>query len=327
MWGAVDLSRDLTAALGVEDHAATTPPNKHQRRLLKHAQRQRFVPAFTPAIEAQRYARAVRRLASGLVFSLFVFGCKSAPPTTAPTADAPADEPIDQMTWSLLEKLAASDYEGLQALTVQPLTHDLSHAEFEDVAAIVAWLGPLQSHAIERSDASYGGGQRWYTLQFDKGGAVELEVSLDDSGKLIGFQFDGDGYLEAERGVLAEPWREFKVYDFALIDSGGAPLPKDGTVAGTRVDYELVVGGIEALLGEHHLSVEKVLRDASGKEIFREPIEYDTKFDEDSMGIPRGVVRGHVEVPGAGAWKLDLRVTDENAHRDIEYQASFKTQG
>lgn len=224
----------------------------------------------------------------------------------------------------LVSNLQSGDYEALAGHTVQPLTHDLSPEEFRDLSAIVQWLGHLDDHSATKTDDTYGGGQRWYALRFDKG-EVELEVSIDEDGKLVGFQFGGDGFTEAERGVLAEPWREFKVYDFVFLGEDGQPLPEDAPIAGNRVDYEIVVGGIEAVLGTHHLAVEKIVLDPGGKEVFHEPIEFDTKFDADAGGIPRGTVRGYLEVPGPGKWEMDLRITDKNAFRDVEYRQSFET--
>jgi hypothetical protein len=125
--------------------------------------------------------------------------------------------------------------------------------------------------------------------------------------------------------VLAEPWREFKVYDFRYLDAEGNPLPEGAPIAGNRVDYEVVVGGIEAFIGEHHLTVRKMLLDASGKEIFREPVEFDAKFRADAMGIPRGEVRGYVEVPGPGKWQIKLAITDANSHRETEVSRGCET--
>lgn len=237
---------------------------------------------------------------------------------------APADA-LDRATTMLLEALASGDYEGLRTKTVDPLTGDLSRAEFDDVAAIVQWLGPLQHREATKTDETYGGGERRYTLQFERGAELQLDVSLDADGKLIGFHFSGEGYLEGEHGVLAEPWREFKVYDFAFVDAEGTPLEEDTPIAGTRVAYEVVVGGIEAFIGEHHLTIEKIVLDAAGKEVFHEPIEFDVRFAADALGIPRGLVRGHLEVPGPGEWEMQLEITDRNANRDIDYRRKFET--
>lgn len=253
--------------------------------------------------------------------------CEKGSGTAEPSAAlAPVDEhPCDSAATVLLGALQKGEYDGLTEHTSDPLTHDLSRTEFDDLAAIVQWLGPLQSREVDNTDDTFGGGQRWYDLRFEKGSAVELEVSIDQGGKLVGFEFSGKGYTEAERGVLAEPWREFKVYDFHFTDSEGNYLPKGEPIQGPRIDYEIVVGGIEAVLGSHHLSVEKIVMDTSGNTVFKEPIEFDTKFDEDAMGVPRGTVRGYVEVPGSGNWKIDLRITDENAHRDIEHVQEFSS--
>ncbi len=267
-----------------------------------------------------------RAFRAGVVGLLTLGGCEKGPATAEPTATSAVDaDPLDEAATLLLDALQRGDYDRLAGETSEPLTHDLSRAEFDDLAAIVQWLGEVQSRAVEDHDATYGGGQRWYALQFERGAGLTLEVSIDEGGKLVGFEFAGKGFEEAERGVLAEPWREFKVYDFHLLDAELQPLADGEPVLGTRVEYEIVVGGIEALLGEHHLSVEKTVVDAAGKEVFREPIEFDTKFSQDALGVPRGTVRGFVEVPGPGSWTMELRITDENAHRDIEHTQPFET--
>ncbi len=269
----------------------------------------------------------MRTLASLALAALALTGCEKKAATAEPVAATPpADEhACDKATTLLVAALQQGDFEALSKHTEDPLTHDLSQAEFADLAAIVQWLGPLQSRTVESHDDGYGGGLRVYAMQFDRGEAVQLEVSVAQGGELVGFEFSGKGYTEAERGVLSEPWREFKVYDFHFLDAEGNVIPSGTAIVGTKVDYEVVVGGIEALLGGHHLSVEKIVFDQAGAAVFREPIEFDTKFEEDAMGVPRGSVRGYVEVPGPGQWKIDLRITDENAHRDIEHEAAFET--
>ena len=269
----------------------------------------------------------MRTIATFVLAAAALTGCEKGTATAEPVAAAPPADvhACDKASTLLVAALQKGDFEGLASHTADPLTHDLSQAEFDDLAAIVQWLGPMQSRTVENHDDSYGGGQRVYTMQFDRGEAVELEVSIAKGGELVGFEFGGKGYTEAERGVLSEPWREFKVYDFHFLDAEGNAVPKGTAIAGNKVDYEIVVGGIEALLGAHHISVEKIVFDEAGTAVFREPIEFDTKFDEDAMGVPRGSVRGYVEVPGPGKWKIDLRITDENAHRDIEHEQSFET--
>lgn len=266
------------------------------------------------------------RVLVATVLSLSVLtGCGKVQSYVEPSVAVADSHPVDDAATLLLHALQSGDFDELSSHTSDPLSHDLSHPEFEDLATIVQWLGSLQSRDAGETDSADAGGMRSYALQFERGAGVELEVSIDPMGRLVGFEFSGDGYTEAERGVLAEPWREFKVYDFHLVDAEGTPRPKDGVVPGNRVEYELVVGGIEALLGIHHLRVVKTVLDAEGKKVFDEPIEFDTTFDQDAMGVPRGVVRGSVEVPGPGEWTLELRISDENAHRDIEYKYAFQT--
>jgi hypothetical protein len=252
-------------------------------------------------------------------------GCKREETTTPEPIAATPSDPIDAAAELLLAKLAEQDYAGLEAACVDPLTRDLTQAEFEDLAKIVAWLGPVRERSITATDMDYGGGQRWYRLAFAQGRPLDLEVSIDPNGKLIGFAFAGPGWIDGEHGVIAEQWREFKIYDFAYVDGEGQRLPEGAAIPGTRVEYVLVVGGIEAFLGEHHLVVEKVVVDASGAEVFREPIEYDVKFRADSMGIPRGTVGGYLDLPGPGRWDMRLVITDQHSGRKLDYRHPFET--
>lgn len=276
--------------------------------------------------DARRLYRMMARLfVTGALCGFAIGGCGKVQSYIKPSVAVPDTEPVDDALTLLLTTLASGDFEGLASHTAEPLADDLSRAEFEDLAAIVQWLGPLKFSSAREPDARDEGGRRSYALQFERASGVDLEISIDPMARIVGFAFSGSGYTEAERGVLAEPWREFKVYDFQLLDADGKPLPKNAPVLGTHINYVVAVGGIEALLGRHHLRVEKMVRDAAGSYVFREPIEFDTTFDEDALGIPRGTVRGFVEVPGAGKWTMELSLSDENAQRTVNHEHSFET--
>lgn len=267
----------------------------------------------------------MRRAPLALALALSSSACQKAstPATVAPTTPSSADA-LDAATASLLSCLSRHDYEELEGETADPLTTDLSEEAFSDLAKIVSWWGPLHSQTETETDPSHGGGERTYELQFSKGGPVELRVSISPEGKLVGFRFGGEGYLEAEREVIADEWREFKVYDFAYLDAEGQRLAAGQAISGNRVDYEVTMGGIEAFVGEHHLAFEKIVFDGQGKEVFHEPIEYDTKFAANAEGIPRGVVRGHLEVPGPGKYEMSLKITDRNSTREVDYRQAFE---
>jgi hypothetical protein len=259
-----------------------------------------------------------------LALALAPLACnKSAPAPTAEPAPQEALDPIDAAMSSLLTHLARGDYDGLKATTVEPLTTDLSAEAFSDLSEIVIWLGVLKSFQETKTDRSHGGGERWYDLQFERGGPVQLWVALERDGSLIGFRFSGDGFTEAEHASIAEEWREFKVYDFAYLDQGGERLEQGQSIVGNRVEYELVVGGIEAFVGKHHIQVVKTVLDTQGQEVFVEPIGYDATFSANAEGIPRGVVQGYLEVPGPGDYHMKLKITDRNSARTIDYEQPF----
>jgi hypothetical protein len=244
------------------------------------------------------------------------------PPTVEPTAQAELDS-LDSAMSSLLTHLARGDYDGLVASTSEPLTTDLSAEAFTDLSEIVVWFGPLRSFQETETDRTHGGGERWYDLQFERGGPVRLWVAIEQDGSLVGFRFSGDGFTEAERASIAEEWRHFKVYDFSYLGAEGERLAEGQPIVGNRVEYELVVGGLEAFIGEHHIAVVKTVLDDQGKEVFVEPIGYDASFSANAEGIPRGVVRGYLEVPGPGSYHMKLKVTDRNSARTIDYERPF----
>lgn len=240
--------------------------------------------------------------------------------TKAPEPVAENKDDIEVATDRLLSYLRKGDYGSLVGISTDPLTGDLSREAFDDLSKIVVWLGSEKSREAAHTDGEFGGGVRTYKMQFENGGPLELEVSIAQTGQLTGFHFEGEGYGDAEQGVIAEQWRHFKVYDFAYVDSEGQDIPEGEACSGKRVDYRVVVGGIEALLGEHHLSVEKIVFDKDGNEVFHEPIAYDAKFSANAEGIPRGEISGYFEVPGPGTYEIDLLITDENASRDLDYR-------
>src|SRR5690606_25920089 len=168
-----------------------------------------------------------------------------------------------------------------------------------------------------------GGTRRTYQITFEKE-QVTLETVVLADGKIMGFTFSGDGFYRAEHGVIADEFREFKVYDFHWTTEAGykvcVSLPRpDGHVASL-----LVVGGIEAFAGKHHARAEKMVVDGKGKELFREPIEYDVAFEANAEGIPRGELTGEFDVPAVGNYELVLKLRDDVAVVEMEYRVPFK---
>jgi hypothetical protein len=242
--------------------------------------------------------------------------------SNAPEAAVPAD-PIDAATDMLVTKLQAGDRDGLLEQSVSPLVEDLSPLAFEDISKTVAWLGYMSSKTARSDVPIEGGTRRSYSMEFEKGDEVTLEVSVVD-GKVMGFHFAGDDFFKAEHGVIADQFRQFKVYDFWFEDGEGNRLTDVESLPGPTIRYRLVVGGMEAFGGKHHIGVEKMLQDSSGKELFKEPVAYDTEFKENAEGIPRGEIGGDLDVPGPGEYELVLLLEDDIAAIDAEYRTRFK---
>jgi hypothetical protein len=242
----------------------------------------------------------------------------------APSADSAPADAVDQAADKLIAALGAKDDGAIKELASGPLATDMSAEAFHDMHIIVEWLGYVKSKRQIQEDipVQEGGVRRTYIVEFEKEEVI-LEVTVLEDGQVMGFHFSGDGFYRAEHGVIADEFRVFKVYDFHWVDPQGSEhLPGDAIV-GTHVAYHVVVGGIEAFGGKHHIAVKKMVRDAKGNEIFVEPIEYDVKFAANAEGIPRGDMSGEFDVPGPGDYELVLTLRDDIAVVEVEHRVPF----
>src|SRR5690606_20203454 len=198
---------------------------------------------------------------------------------------AVSSDPVEAAVDQMLERLAAGDYEKMKAITAEPLTEDLNATAYADLSKIVEWLGYVDEKVATLDDIPIEGGgtRRTYQITFEKE-QVTLETVVLADGKIMGFTFSGDGFYRAEHGVIADEFREFKVYDFHWTTEAGDKVSVDLPQPDGHVAYHLVVGGIEAFAGKHHVRVEKMVVDGKGKELFREPIEYDVAFEANAEG-------------------------------------------
>ena len=276
-------------------------------------------------------ARMRKRLGSSTLFACLVVpmlslgACEksSGDGSNAPAAAAPADQ-VEAATDKLISVLAGEDYKAMTDLAAGALRVDMSAEAFKDLHAIVSWLGYVKSKRTTQEDmpVSEGGVRRTYIVEFEKE-EVTLEVTVLDDGHILGFHFSGEGFYRAEHGVIADEFREFKVYDFHWVDGDGVEHPPGEPIVGTHLTYHVVVGGIEAFGGKHHIAVKKMVHDADDREIFVEPIEYDVKFEENAEGIPRGDMSGEFDVPAPGKYELILTLRDDVAVIDVEHRVPF----
>lgn len=244
--------------------------------------------------------------------------------SSAPQGDSAPADPTEAAVDKLIATLAGDDFAAMTELAAGALKVDMSAEAFKDLHSIVSWLGYVKSkrQIQDEMPVSEGGVRRTYIVEFEKE-TVNLEVTILDDGHILGFHFTGDGFYRAEHGVIADQFREFKVYDFHWVDpEGGEHLP-GVVIEGTHCAYHLVVGGIEAFGGKHHIAVKKMVHDVQDREIFVEPIEYDVKFVENAEGIPRGDMTGEFDVPAPGKYELVLTLRDDVAVIDVEHRVPF----
>ncbi len=222
----------------------------------------------------------------------------------------------------IIQAMSEGDRAKLLQICDGDLKHDLSQAAFDDFATVIKYLGTMKDFYEEANEDTPVAKQRVYELEFDKG-EVRLMVQLYPDGGLIGFHFDGDTFVAAEHGALEDGYSSFKVYDFKLLDGKGNEMDTLRTRKG-EVRYQLIIGGLEAKKGEHHVSVEKIVFTDKKEEIYHQPQEFDLKFEENAEGIPRGVIRGSIEIHEKGHFDMEFKIRDNLAKEEIDYHADVE---
>lgn len=243
-------------------------------------------------------------------------GTKAPKSSSVKKGDKPTEP--DQMVEAIVAAMQTNDREWVMSFTTDPLSDELSEEAFNDFAKVIQWLGELEDYHVEVNNDQLVALQRDYLLDFEKG-QVKLHITAyPDGGGLVGFRFSGDTFIRAEHGALDDHYTKFKVYDFSFLDDSRETIDGDSVPAG-QVNYQVVVGGLEAKEGEHHVIMEKIVFNDGGKEIYHEPVEMDLRFEQNAEGIPRGIVRGFVYINEAGHYDIDLKIRDNVAGEEIDY--------
>lgn len=227
--------------------------------------------------------------------------------------------------WLLVEHFQEDHLDEFLDFCLDDLHEDLTPVAFDEIGKVLRWLGPLEEVIEDVVDEQPAGSHYTYELKF-KRGLVHLAVTMLATGELVNFHFTGEDFIAAEHGALEDGYAQFKVYDFRWTDELGNNSPKGHVHHAGRLDYRIVIGGIEAQLGEHHLSFEKIVVGKSGQELVHEPIEFDQRFEENSEGIPRARLQMFVllENAEAGEYDLVLKVTDNLSGEEIEHKEHFE---
>ena len=226
--------------------------------------------------------------------------------------------------WLLVEHFQEDHFDVLLDECLDDLHEDLTRVAFDEIGKVLKWLGPLEDVIEDEVDEQPAGSHYTYELQF-KRGLVHLSVTMLASGELVNFHFTGEDFIAAEHGALEDGYAQFKVYDFQWTDELGNRNPKGHVLRSGRLDYRIVIGGIEAKLGEHHLSFEKIVVGKSGQELIHEPVEFDQRFEENSEGIPRARLQMYVQLDNAepGDYDLVLKINDNISGQQLEHRQHF----
>jgi hypothetical protein len=226
----------------------------------------------------------------------------------------------------LIHAFQNNDRDWILEHSLEDLGEELSGEVFGDLAKVLSWLGELKEVMEIDDNVQVAGSSFLYECHFEKGSHVLLTVTTLASGELVSFHFEGEDFLAAEHGALDDRYTTFKVYDLKFTNELGKEADSGHKIAGSRIDYQIIVGGLNAELGEHHLSFEKIVVDKSGGEVLHEPVEFDKKFEESPEGIPRAKIQMFLQLDDAplGEYDLVLKIRDNVSGQELEHKEHFE---
>lgn len=231
----------------------------------------------------------------------------------------PEADPIDELARSLLEALAAGDRERASALGTPALAADLDERNVAVIARTLSWLGPVLAVDKQGEEAVVGGSKRSYKASFDRG-YLDVEVTVVGD-KIEGFAFDEGAWQGYVDQALEAQGRELRVASFEFVGPEGEVVsapPDPGAIS-----YSIALEGLTSQLREHHVTIDKLVVDAEGNEVYRQREPDNIRFPQHEAGATGGTLTGNFGVPGPGSYELELTITDVLASIEIEHRQAF----
>jgi hypothetical protein len=255
-------------------------------------------------------------LAALLLFAPLSFACKK---ETAPPPQTPGQDSVDQLTREFLEALADGEREHAQLLSNQLLATELDARTVVTIGRNLVWLGPHVSLTRVDEKLLINGVERRYRVGFDHG-EVTLTITVV-GGKVEGFEFD-EGQWDAinERASEAAAG-SLRVAQFDFVGPDGKPVPTPLDPA--KINYNLVIEGLEAELREHHVVIVKHVFDKDGHVIYRQDDDDDIRFPQAESGSVGGAITGSVAVPGPGTYHFELKIIDAVGDKSMMHHVPF----
>ncbi|GEM_PF-2914836 len=249
-------------------------------------------------------------------------GCEKPEPSQPP--EARARDRIETLSLQLLEALRDSDRSTLAAITRTALQADLDARDLDLFARTLHWLGPMTLAQRGDDAAIQGGVRRSYEAVFHRG-SFEFEVTVI-ADKLEGFHVDPQTWAPLVNLASEARAGSLRMLTFSFLGPEGQPLSDASFSDPARIDYSLAIEGLDSQLREHWLSVDKIVVDDRGRQVYRQPEPDEIRFPQADSGSAGGRITGSVAVPGPGKYTLVLDISDLVGAQSMTHTAHFEVE-
>lgn len=230
-----------------------------------------------------------------------------------------AQDPIDSLALALLDALEDSDRDALAQVCAAKLASELGERDLSVFARTLHWLG-RPTLSAEGEEAVVGGVNRRYTVAFEHG-EVGLELTVVD-GKVEGFSLEEARWEALVERALEVDTGSLRIASFHFVGAEGEPL--EAPTDPGQIAYSLSLEGLDSQLREHHVTIDKSVVDAEGREVYRQREPDEIRFPQAESGSAGGRITGELGVPGPGSYTLKLKIVDLVAGQDMTHEVAFE---
>lgn len=227
-----------------------------------------------------------------------------------------SEEPPKQIATEVTRALANQDALAWGELAAPSLLEAMTANEFRRLGDTLGELGELQSASLLQDTQAEGKRVTQHRLVFAQG---EARLNLTyDRGRVAGLLYEGEAVDQARQRAMQRAVRTFKVQKFVWLLDEATPNPNGNRfLHGVEAGLGIVVAGLAAQEGEHHVVIDLVVKDPSGRVVYREPGFFEHRFAVSAQGVPWASLYSPLLPPRVGEYDLELTIKDMVGEREL----------
>ena len=256
--------------------------------------------------------RRLNMLGLVLFFAFFFAGCV-------------AKKKLDEAAQTLIIAVQNNDFAAFQSISHPLLVQQFPKAKFTDTHLSFKALGAFQSRSMRGIKTNLGGPQSGsYQLTYQHGKA-RLEISLMQ-GKLMKFGCCGKDVLDAVQKFRSKKYGRYMIEGFEFLDAKGVSNTSNMAPPG-KVFFFFFLQDLAYRQKQARFSVViDVQKDAGPVQKLVLLNQKVLPYQIGDTGFPVAHVRGNLNFPVAGTYKMTFLVTDHHSNKSLRYIRAFVIQ-